>query len=218
MTKAVFLKKLDAIKDIRDYPDAKLLKSGFTKRALRWEFKDFDKPNNEFYDIIYNYITEYKPEGKGLYLYSKNPGIGKTVVATAVSRVLINKGIINTGMKLIKYAQFIDEAREGNIGWTKFIYLLKIADLIILDDIGAEFPPTESTSSKLYQILDMRLDNEKQLMMTSNYSPEDLINRLVGEDVLKNRIRSRLDALCFPVNLDKFFDKSDGRVISIAAK
>lgn len=70
----------------------------------------------------------------------------------------------------------------------------KNADLIVLDDLGAE-SSTGWAVEKLYMLVDMRYRDEKPLIVTTNYGLEEL------KEKLGIRIFDRLIEMCCPVEI-----------------
>lgn len=71
-----------------------------------------------------------------------------------------------------------------NGGRTRFFEKLKDVDVVILDDLGAE-RLTEATRQNFYTLVDARYSERKGLIITSNYTVEEIHN-------IEPRIPSRL--------------------------
>lgn len=68
-------------------------------------------------------------------------------------------------------------------------------DVLILDDLGIE-KPTEWAQETLYTIVDRRYRDNKKTVFTSNYSLDDLVER-IGD-----RIPSRIAEMCKVIKLE----------------
>lgn len=89
--------------------------------------------------------------------------------------------------------------------WPKFIKLVKAgewnaiqtlchAELVIVDDVGAEYDPNKFATSELYELLERR--EHDWTVITTNVSPdkwEDRFERRVSSRFLRNTIHVALD-------------------------
>ena len=82
------------------------------------------------------------------------------------------------------------------------------ADFLVLDDLGSE-NITPWVSEQLFLIINARVNDNKRILVTSNYNPNQLASRLVArdkfgrpvDDVNGQRIVSRLSSMCTPAQL-----------------
>ena len=72
---------------------------------------------------------------------------------------------------------------------------MKACKLLVLDDIAIK-NCTEAFMSELYEVIDHRVSEELATIYTSNVSREEL------EDILGQRIQSRLYENCIPIELN----------------
>lgn len=144
-------------------------------------------------------IVDFVEDGKILYLYSNHCGNGKT---TWTIKMML---------------QYFDEVWEGNcleprgvfVNIPSFLNKIKITisnpdsefdmlraniekvDLVVFDDISAGLSAYDY--SNLYSYIDSRSFQNKAMIFTSNYSPNEL------RDVLGERITSRI---CNGINIE----------------
>ena len=112
---------------------------------------------------------------KGLYI-SGDLGVGKTYLCTALANSLVKKG---KKVAFVKVSNFFNEMRSA-IGTNpeliaRNINILKKADYLFLDDIGAESVSEFIRDDILFRILDHRLENSLITVFTSNLNKSDLL-------------------------------------------
>lgn len=145
--------------------------------------------------VCSNYIAnfnEIQEEGKGLYLYSKVKGSGKTRMAVSIANDIINKFMVSA-----KFTTAIRILEEIKYTWNSSEYSEKqlINEIIrvpvlVIDDIGVE-RSTAWVDEKFYSIIDSRLISKKITIFTSNVRIEDL--------TLDERIKSRISKMALPL-------------------
>lgn len=151
--------------------------------------------------ICRNYITEFdriKENGKGLYLYSREKGSGKTRMAVSLANEIINRYMISA--KFTTAIRILDEIKStwsGNrdsesrsLSEMQLLTEIKQVPVLVIDDIGVE-KSSSWVDEKFYSILDSRLISKKITIFTSNVKIEDL--------KLDERIRSRIGKMALPV-------------------
>lgn len=133
-------------------------------------------------------ITECRPgqasAGHGLYLVG-GVGTGKTHLAAALTNRLVSEERIPT--LFVTVPELLDEMRPGGSQETATSILerAKGADVLVLDDLGAE-KPTEWVRERLFVLINHRYRAELPTIYTSNVWLEDLAGH-VGD-----RIASRI--------------------------
>lgn len=131
------------------------------------------------------------------------PGSGKSGLVYALGRAAIN---IGSSPQFINVRQFLAQMRsEIAEGTTPDISERISADLLILDDLGAE-RPTEWAVEQIATIVEnFYVANDGCIVVTSNYKPSELIARLTtpADPVSGRRIVSRLMQDTTVINLDR---------------
>ena len=160
--------------------DIEYIKDGYffevSKEVRNAKMKDIytdDKKRKELIKWIINFIKDYK-EGKtckGLYL-SGNFGSGKSYIVSAMINELVKDGYKGA---LIYYPEFLRNLKSsfGKDFEEKFEFAKK-ADLLLLDDIGAENISSWSRDEILGPIIQYRMDEKLPTFFTSNLSIEEL--------------------------------------------
>ena len=124
------------------------------------------------------YIASFAGNGgAGLYIHG-GVGAGKTHAASAMARLFAEGG---TEAAVARYAK---------------------CDVLVLDDLGKE-DATEWSVGTVFSVLDARYEDMRPTIVTSNYAPGALADRLArrGERVTAEAIASRISQTCRPVYL-----------------
>lgn len=147
-------------------------------------------------------IVDFVEQGKNLYIYSPQVGNGKT---TWAAKLLVeyfkymdyrsNPGMfVNVTDLCSRYKnRFLSDEKDPEL--LNFIALLKEADLVIWDDMGAMDKYTPSDKTLLFSILDTRINNGKSNIFTSNIIPGRLESKV--ELRLADRIVRLSILICF---------------------
>ncbi len=138
--------------------------------------KDF-KLDHETYEYLklFDYVFSWskKPTFKTLFLHG-TPGSGKTYLLSALANELALK---NNTVAFVSVPAFISKAKlyfDNLDEMQKMIEKVKEADVVILDDIGAENITAWSRDELLFPILNYRLESKKSIWFTSNETIETL--------------------------------------------
>lgn len=202
----------------QDKIDRLLLNSGLGARFQGRTFETFreTEQNANALRIALRYVEKYdEMHGKGKGLFFSGPcGTGKTHLAAAISISLIQKSIPVVFTTLIDLlakirATFRDDSRYSEDEITE---AYRSVSLLILDDLGKE-SPTDWTLSTLYSIINDRYERKLPLVVTTNYTDEQLINALSrrsGDDVTAEAIVSRLHEMTYGVPMQGIDMRREG--------
>ena len=162
------LKDIDYIKDSYLFTVAKDVRNAKMK-----DIYTDDKNRVELIKWMTTFIKNYKAgkEVKGLYL-SGNFGSGKSYLISAMINELVKDGKKGA---LVYYPEFLRslKAAFGKDFDRQFDYA-KTADLLLLDDVGAENITPWSRDEILGPILQYRMDEKLPTFFTSNLNLEEL--------------------------------------------
>ena len=141
-------------------------------------------------------IQQMQEQGIGLYIYSNTKGSGKTRLVCSMANEMIEKH--QKSVKFTTSLKILDEIKStwgerGKNAENKLISDLTYADILIIDDFGAE-SGKDWINEKFYRIINGRYVDKKTTIFTSNYP----ISRLKYDDRITNRILERSLEIPFP--------------------
>ena len=143
------------------------------------------------------------PVDRGL-LFMGPAGVGKTHLAVAIIRGLIQKGFAGV---FCEFGSLLKEIQDSYNPISKSSELKVLApiyqtDVLVLDELGATIP-TDWVRDTMYQIINKRYNDEKLTIFTTNYSDARGSDKeQVLEDRIGTRLRSRLYEMCKKVVMD----------------
>lgn len=191
------------------------LKSEITNKALKdanltrhMAGQTFDKFNLSYYDnsiknsqgigarenaavilrTAKNFVESFDSSDSNLLFYGAS-GLGKTFLSSAIATELISRGKDVLYISANSLFPMLENLHFGR-GDEKSIYIAQKAldsDLLILDDLGAEFM-TQFTVSELFRIMNQRLLTGKKMVFSTNLNlseikssySERIVSRLIG--------------------------------------
>ena len=174
-----------------------LLRSGMTPRMREWSFASYPKDESGKAALQHadKWTTRYLRRARGepipnLLLYGPVGG-GKTGLAWSIVRHLCEQGI---EARIVNFPDLIvqmQEATSKKVPFDKFSDHGRIPVLAV-DDVGGE-RPTAWAVAQLLTLVDRRYQRMLPTIFTSNYSPDDLADRLGRDDTtIGERIVSRM--------------------------
>lgn len=194
------LKDMDYIKNGYRFEVAKNIRN-----AKMSEIYTDDDNRVELIKWVTKFIKDYKAGKtfKGLYL-SGNFGSGKSYIISAMINELVKDGYTAA---LIYYPEFLRILKSSfTTDFDEQFDYARKADLLLLDDIGAENVTNWSRDDILGPILQYRMDNKMATFFTSNLSIEELeIHLSEGKDSIDKlkakRIIERINYLTDDIKL-----------------
>lgn len=181
----------------RNLNDIEYIKNGYlfevAKEQRNARMKDIytdDKNRVKIIKWLTNFIKEYQNGNfyKGLYL-SGNFGSGKSYLICATLNELTKKGY---KVALVYYPNFLRSLKSSfNSDFEEQFDYARKADLLLLDDIGAESISSWSRDEILGPILQYRMDEKLPTFFTSNLSIEELEVHLSESKDKIDKIKAR---------------------------
>lgn len=171
--------------------------SNIPKKYRNATFESFNPIDNpKALEKAKNFADNF-PRNKGL-LLTGTVGTGKTHLACAIANALLNKLYSVYFGNVVDIISFIRGTynRDSSLTEEEAVNIMtKEVDLFIIDDLGKE-NNTEYTLSMLYQLINRVYENEKPIIITTNFNSIELARKL-GER--GQAIVSRITEMCEPV-------------------
>lgn len=160
---------------------------GERQKECRFDNFQENEGNSEALRASKAFAERFNPEIKGLMLMG-GLGVGKTHLAAAVANALIEKGYCVVFTSIVR---ILNAERER----PEILQKLTDADLLIIDDLGAE-RKTGFGMEKAYDVINERYNAKKPLMVTTNITFSEF---KTSEEINMKRIFDRISGMCFPV-------------------
>jgi DNA replication protein DnaC len=138
------------------------------------------------YGTALRFCERFDGEYLNLLFYGET-GLGKTFLCNCVAKELLDKGktvLYTTAPRLFKIFEDMRFNREEEEEPDEAAEAVTDVDLLIIDDLGAEFP-TIITSTAMFDIINQRMLTKKPVVISTNMSPKEL------ESQYSDRIISR---------------------------
>ena len=148
-------------------------------------------------------VAEYPAVERGL-LFMGPAGVGKTHLAVAIIKKLIEKGFAGIFCEFGSLLKQIQDSYNpiSNSSELKVLAPIYQTDVLVLDELGATVP-TDWVRDTMYQIINKRYNDNKLTIFTTNYLDEVHSEKeKVLEDRIGTRLRSRLYEMCTKIVID----------------
>ncbi|MCA1616955.1 MAG: ATP-binding protein [Acidobacteria bacterium] len=155
------------------------------------------------FNYAYRLVTEYPAVDRGL-LFTGSVGVGKTHLAAAILRGLVEKGVPCLFYEFGALLKEIQDAYNPVSQTSELKVLASVyeAEVLVLDELGAS-KPTDWVRDKMMQIIGTRYNEKKLTIFTTNYLD---LRGAPAEETLEDRIgarlRSRLYEMCRTVVIE----------------
>lgn len=175
--------------------------AGATPRTLEWSLETYptEQGGADAVAVAREWVESYRAgSAPNLYLWG-DPGSGKTGLAWGIVRELLRDEYrrareIDLPMRhvasLVDVRQYLAEQRSAIRGERRSSDRASTVPVCVLDDLGAE-RETEWAVETIGLIIASRYEHLRPTIVTSNYSPDDLSDRL-GDAAQGGRLLSRL--------------------------
>ncbi len=176
-------------------------------RMRRWSFDTYpdDKQATGAREQIQTWLDDLDEQWLNVYLHGP-VGTGKTGLTWCAMRSYIDRYSYER-VDFVNVRDLLAAVRRSfsDSGAADPLEGLAEPQLLVLDDLGAE-RPTEWGLDVIGTLVEERYQRECQTVVTSNYSPAELVKRLKPtgsrDGVIGQRIVSRLVESCMVIRLD----------------
>lgn len=134
-------------------------------------------------------FAEFEKQGRGLYIYSKTKGSGKTMLSCVIANEILKKNQVTC--KFVSVPDYLDMYRNKD----PMIDRIKDASILIIDDFGIQDESKDWINEIMYGLVDRRY---KAMAMTIYTSNHDFTERAISKE---DRIASRIYGSCVPIQL-----------------
>lgn len=178
-----------------------LAQARIPKRFTNCSFDNFEVLCPSLQRALMNarkFVAEFVPGERGL-LFLGTCGVGKTHLAVAVLRALVEKGISGLFYDFRDLLREIQDSYNQNTKTSQLQVLAPVfeAEVLVLDELGAS-KPTEWVQETMTHVINKRYNDKKITIFTSNY--QDITIGSTYQETLTDRvgvrIRSRLHEMC----------------------
>ena len=156
-----------------------LLRNGdesFEKFDLSLYDEEYRGKMRTVYEIARAYAENFSPAAGNL-LFQGGTGLGKTFLSACVARAVAEKGFsvcYDTASAVVSSFESQKFSRDEEAD--KRVKRMLACDLMILDDLGTEMP-TPMADSALYTLINTRLNEEKNTIISTNLRDGELQKR-----------------------------------------
>lgn len=111
-------------------------------------------------------------------LFYGTTGLGKTFMCNCIAKALLDKGKIVVYQTAFKILEILEDYKFNKNRTSEIetsYQLLFDCDLLIIDDLGTEMANT-FTNTEIFNILNTRLIQDKNILISTNLSPMEIAN------------------------------------------
>ncbi len=138
-------------------------------------------------------FQEWKDNRLGLYIWSRERGSGKTMLASSIlNSLMVKEGISARFTSVPYYMDILQKAFKKKSEETDHSRQFWGCDVLCLDDLGAE-KQSDWSNQELFKLIDYRYTKGKIIIATSNMSIKDL--------ECDSRIIDRLNDMCMQIHM-----------------
>lgn len=178
-----------------------------TFKGYRLENFQIGAMNGKALTFVNEFANNYFFGGKytGMWLVGDR-GIGKTTLMAGLASALHEKG---SGVTFIGANQLIADLlsaiKYDSRNFDKKLSDIKKAEVLIIDDIGAENPTKWNINAVFYEIFNYRMNHSLATFFTSNLTKEEWLQDVRNANVITEqdigRLKSRLESLATEVGM-----------------
>lgn len=163
---------------------------GKTGAAFDWTlYEENIEPQKKIVNAFVKRFAEFEQSGRGLYIYSKCKGSGKTFLACILANEITARRPFS--MKFITLPDLIELVKSKDELDRQTLEGLYACRLLILDDIGAHDGGKAWINEAIFRLIDYRYRERRPVIFTSNCEASKLD--------CDERIADRIEAMTVPL-------------------
>lgn len=192
-TKVIFAKRCKNCATIRRAQDETgTPKEYYDAQYIQFDFSAYRVDMNKIHkicdDLIKNF-SAWEASGKGVYLWSRTPGSGKTFLSYCIAKTLMMK--YDLQMRFVTEPDYLACVRESfgqERGAEDQSRIYRECRLLVLDDLGTQ-KDGEWMQQEMFRLINHRQENQLMTIYTSNIEPEKLkLNSRTINRIMKSAI------------------------------
>jgi DNA replication protein DnaC len=148
-------------------------------------------------------------------LFMGNVGTGKSHLCAAVIHEVIRSGFTALFTKTPRLLREVKDTfhRDAEISQSEIITRMGGIDLLVIDEVGIQFG-TDTERMILYEILDLRYEAMRPVILTTNITDLKSLERLLGNRIIDRLFEGESKIVVFEWESYRRFQKSASRAVS----
>lgn len=144
----------------------------------KFKFDSYSKNMDKFKQLAYSVLNQWQKwqdSGKGLYLWNKIPGSGKTFLASCIAKsVMIKYDLQMRFITAPDYIAAVGDSYKRERGEIDGSQIYRECSLLVLDDIGAQAGTKDWYKQEMFRLINTRMSKGLVTIYTSNMPIEEL--------------------------------------------
>ena len=142
----------------------------------KFDFGIYSNDMSKLQKLCSNFLNDFekwKMAGKGLYLYSKTPGSGKTFLACCLAKSVMMKYDLQIRFVTAPdYISAVGDSYKRERGEEDLSQIYRDCKFLVLDDIGAQ-ADKEWQKQEMFRLINKRMEDGNITIYTSNMSTDN---------------------------------------------
>ena len=163
-----------------------------TAKDFDWGLYDEDvETQKQTANAFITRYSSFEKSGRGLYIFSKTKGTGKTYLACILANEVLKYKAFS--VKFVNCADLIELIKNKDDAAKEALSGIYHCRLLILDDVGAQDGTQPWINEAMFRLIDYRYREKRPVIFTSNTDTTHL--------TCDERIKDRIDAMSVPLKM-----------------